>query len=124
DRTGYTTAMILAALGVDRKTITNDYLMSNYFRKEANLKNMRRIRLTGLDVETIDYAILVREEYMDAVFEVINDKYGGVDTYLETKFGLTPEKRNELKRRYTSFYFNSKEVATDTTGIKTAKKNE
>ena len=101
DRTGYTTAMILLALGVDRKTITDDYLMSNYYRKEANIKNMRKIRLTGLDVETIDYAILVRKEYMDAVFRVIDEKYSGTDNYLEIKFGLTEEKRDKLKKRYT-----------------------
>lgn len=123
DRTGYTTAMILLALGVDRKTITNDYLMSNYYRKDANLKNMRRIRLTGLDVETIDYAILVRKEYMDAVFEVIDEKYDGPDNYFETKFGLTEEKRNELKRRYTEPYYNKKAEAIVPEG-ETAEENE
>ncbi len=109
DRTGYTTAMILLALGVDRKTITDDYLMSNYYRKEANLKNMRKIRLTGLDAETIDYAILVRKEYMEAVFGVIDEKYGGTDAYLELKFGLTKEKREEFKRRYSDSNLNNDE---------------
>lgn len=108
DRTGFMTAMILLALDVDRKTITEDYLMSNYYRRFTNLRNMRRARLIGLDSETLEYAMLVRKEYIDAVFEVIDDKYGGDDTYLATKFGLTPEKRAELKKRYTTPYFNEK----------------
>jgi protein-tyrosine phosphatase len=105
DRTGYMTAMILLALGVERKTITEDYLMSNYYRRDLNIRNMKRARLIGLDAETLEYAMLVRKEYMDAVFEVIDTKYGGNASYLEAKFGLTEEKRNELKRRYTSPYF-------------------
>ena len=124
DRTGYTTAMILLALGVDRKTITEDYLMSNYYRRDANLKNMRRIRLTGLDPETIDYAILVRKEYMDAVFDVIDEKYGGNAAYLEAKFGLTEEKRNELKRRYTEPYFSGKMEPIESIEDNTVEKNE
>lgn len=105
DRTGFTTAVILLALDVDRKVIVNDYLMSNYYRRDNNLRSIKRARLIGLDAETLEYAILVREEYMDAVFDVIDNKYGGTDAYLETKFGLTPEKRKELKERYTSPYF-------------------
>ena len=124
DRTGYTTAMILLALGVDRKTITEDYLMSNYYRRDANLKNMRRIRLTGLDPETIDYAILVRKEYMDAVFDVIDEKYGGNAAYLEAKFSLTEEKRNELKRRYTEPYFSGKMEPIESIEDNTVEKNE
>jgi protein-tyrosine phosphatase len=108
DRTGYVTAMILLALDVDRKTIIDDYLMSNYYRRDSNLRSMKRARLIGLDAETLEYAILVRKEYMDAVFQVIDEKYGGNSAYLETKFGLTEAKRLELKKRYTVPYFNEK----------------
>lgn len=113
DRTGYTTAMILLALEVDRKVIIDDYLMSNYYRRDLNIRNMKRARLVGLDAETLEYAMLVRKEYMDAVFQIIDEKYGGNSKYLETKFGLTEEKRNELKRRYTSAYFSQKGQAAE-----------
>lgn len=127
DRTGYTTAMILSALGVDRKTITDDYLMSNYYRESANIKNMRKARLIGLDAETLDYAILVRKEYMDAVFQVIDEKYGGTDAYLEKQFGLDAAKRNELKARFTESYYGhklKKETMKDSLELETVKKNE
>jgi protein-tyrosine phosphatase len=127
DRTGYMTAMILSALGVDRKTITDDYLMSNYYRSEANIKNMKRARLIGLDAETLDYAILVRKEYMDAVFQVIDEKYGGTDAYLEQQFGLGPKERKELKKRYTESYFMhqiTKDTMSDTLQLETVKKED
>ncbi len=124
DRTGYTTAMILLALGVDRKHIINDYLMSNYYRREANISGMRKARLVGLDSETLEYAFLVRQDYMDAVFKVIDDKYGGTDAYLETKFGLTPERRAELKKRYTEPYFNQKAKDDAELKLEAAKKGE
>ncbi len=127
DRTGYTTAMILSALGVDRKTITDDYLMSNYYRSEANIKNMKRARLIGLDAETLDYAILVRKEYMDAVFQVIDEKYGGTDKYLEKQFGIDKKKRDELKERYTESYYMhqlKKDTMKDTLQLETVKKED
>jgi len=108
DRTGYVTAMILLALDVDRKTIINDYLMSNYYRRDGNIRSIKRAQLIGLDPETLEYAILVRQEYMEAVFQIIDEKYGGDSAYLEAKFGLTEEKRNELKKRYTTPYFSKK----------------
>ena len=74
DRTGFMSAMILLALNVDRKTITNDYLMSNFYRRESNLRGMKRARLIGLDAETLEYAMLVRKEYLDAVFQIIDEK--------------------------------------------------
>lgn len=124
DRTGYTTAMILLALGVDRKVITEDYLMSNYYRRDLNIRNMKRARLIGLDAETLEYAMLVRKEYMDAVFDIIDTKYGGNAKYLETKFGITEAKRDELKKRYTTPYF-SKKVSDEAAAAENAeaKKN-
>ncbi len=121
DRTGFMTAMILLALNVDRKTITEDYLMSNYYRRFSNLRTMKRARIIGLDAETLEYASMVRKEYIDAVFEVIDEKYGGTDTYLETKFGLTPEKRVELIERYTTPYYNDKAEPINVTEVNDSK---
>lgn len=129
DRTGFTTAMILSALGVSREIITEDYLMSNYYRQEMNRKNMKRARLIGLDAETLEYAIMVRKEYMDAVFEVIDEKYGGTEKYLEVQFGLDEAKRNLLKERYTESYFrhqikkDSLLETQDSVELETVKKN-
>lgn len=101
DRTGFMTAIILAAMDVDIKTIRKDYLMSNYYRQEANQKKIRKARLIGLDQETLEYLFIVRDSYFDSVMNTIKDNYGDMDNYLEVKFGLTREVRDELKEKYT-----------------------
>ena len=101
DRTGFMTAVILAALDVDMKTIRQDYLMSNYYRQKENQKKVRLARLIGLDQETLLYLFMVQDEYFNAVLNTIDANYGSMDEYLEQKFGLTPEVRRELKKRYT-----------------------
>ena len=96
DRTGFLAAIILLALNVDRETIKQDYMMSNYYREYRNRKRARLAKLLFLDNETLSYGLLVHEEYIDAVFDVIDKKYGGRDNYLEKEFGLDKAKRQKL----------------------------
>ncbi|MEK7253308.1 MAG: tyrosine-protein phosphatase [Bacteroidota bacterium] len=114
DRTGFTAAMILSALGVDRSVILQDYLMSNFYRQTENASGMSKARLLGIDAETLEYAFLVREEYMKAVFEVIDKKYGGTDKYLETKYGLGEAERQFLREKFTLPYLKVIPVTLDT----------
>jgi protein-tyrosine phosphatase len=101
DRTGFMTAVILAAMDVDMKTIRQDYLMSNYYRQRANQKKIRQARLIGLDQETLEYLFIVRDSYFDSVINTVNERYGDMDNYLAVKFGLTREVRDQLKEKYT-----------------------
>lgn len=101
DRTGFMTAVILAAMDVDIKTIRQDYLLSNYYRQKANQKKIRQARLIGLDQETLEYLFIVRDSYFDSVLKTIDERYGDMDNYLAVKFGLTREVRDQLKEKYT-----------------------
>ncbi len=101
DRTGFMSSMILAALGVDEETIKNEYMMSNFYRYKANKRVVRLGQFAGVDQETMGYAIVVQQEYIDAVFNIIKEKYGDIDNYLEVQFGLTPELRQRMKKLYT-----------------------
>lgn len=101
DRTGYMSAMILSALGVDRETIMKEYLMSNYYRYEDNRSNYRKGLLVGIDRKVLATGFLVKEAYMNKVWEVIDEEYGGTQYYLEKRFGLTPDKIERLKELYT-----------------------
>ncbi|MEM1326054.1 MAG: tyrosine-protein phosphatase [Bacteroidota bacterium] len=101
DRTGYMSAMILSALDVDREVIMQEYLMSNYYRYNDNRSNFRKGLLVGIDREVLATGFLVKEDYLKEVWRVIDEEYGGTDQYLEKKYGLTPEKRAQLKEMYT-----------------------
>lgn len=101
DRTGYATAMILSALGVDKETIIAEYLMSNYYRYDKALSSIAKFRYAGLDKETTANLFMVQQEYIEKVFEIVENDFGGIDNYLEEKFDLTPEKRALLREKYT-----------------------
>jgi protein-tyrosine phosphatase len=101
DRTGYMTMMILASLGVDKETIRDEYLMSNYYRYKANKSVARKAGIIGIDSETLSYILVVQNEYFDAVFGIIEDKYGGIDNYLFEKFDLDTLTRQKMIERYT-----------------------
>ena len=109
DRTGFLAALIYAVLNVDRDVIRNEYMMSNYYRYEKNKRLVKKARWLGLDAETMEYAFLVREEYLDAAFDLIDAEYGDMDTYFEKKFGLTPLIRQELIDKFTYLMEDQKE---------------
>ncbi|MGV9818460.1 tyrosine-protein phosphatase [Nocardia xishanensis] len=73
DRTGWATAVLLTLLGVDRATVTEDYLLSNRYRN------------AGPD----DPLNGVRSEWLDAAFDQVNRTYGGFDAYARDGLGLT-----------------------------------
>ncbi|WP_245673474.1 tyrosine-protein phosphatase [Nocardia lijiangensis] len=73
DRTGWATAVLLTLLGVDRATVTEDYLLSNQYRNAAPDDP-----LNG-----------VQSGWLDAAFDQVNQTYGGFDAYARDGLGLT-----------------------------------
>jgi protein-tyrosine phosphatase len=90
DRTGFMVAMLLGALGIDRETILADYLETNrrVSPRESGRYPAQVLRELGL----------VRAEYLDAAFRVIDDEFGGLNAYLGQAAALTPERRSTLQR--------------------------
>ncbi|MDS0528165.1 tyrosine-protein phosphatase [Clostridium sp. SHJSY1] len=102
DRTGFGAALILSILGVPEETILEDYLATNFYRKEINEKIISKIKgkIVNKDrVKILSYMFEVKREFLEASFKSIKDKYGDMDTYLEKEYGLTKKKRKELKNR-------------------------
>ncbi|WP_430536493.1 tyrosine-protein phosphatase [Listeria rocourtiae] len=103
DRTGFGTALVLAALGVDQKTIMTDYLLSNKYREAENQK-----MLDALAKQTDNPKVLagmkavldVRASYLNAAFDEINAKYGSMDAFLKQGLGLTNQDIKTLKKTY------------------------
>ena len=97
DRTGVVSAVILTALGIDKETIYQDYLLTNekplYYKKMA----------LQMDPESreifLDY-FQAKKEYLDATFDEIDKEYGTFDKFLLECCLIDKNKLNILKDKY------------------------
>ena len=93
DRTGFAAALILLALGVSRDDVMRDYLLTNERLKP-------KTEWKGLAPEVASVLYRVQPEFLDAAFEAVQQKYGGVETYLRDGLGLREAERQRLKELY------------------------
>lgn len=102
DRTGIGSALVLFALGADRNTVLEDYLLTETtlapFR--AHILNKMSIKLNDKALEKFGYVLSVREAFMDTALKSIDALYGSTDVWLEKEYGLTAELRQNLRDRY------------------------
>ncbi|MEJ6347975.1 tyrosine-protein phosphatase [Holzapfeliella sp. He02] len=103
DRTGMATIFLLSALDFDIETIKKDYLLTNS-ATTAYLESCLHIAYENHADETTIKAITdlatVRSDYVDYAFNLINERYGNMATFLEQVLNLTPEKIKKLKAIY------------------------
>ncbi|HEX7746286.1 MAG TPA: tyrosine-protein phosphatase [Micromonosporaceae bacterium] len=93
DRTGWLSAILLEALGVDRAAIRDDYLRTNELTEslqEVILAAMQA-RQPSLDVEAVRPVLQVRPEYLDAAYGEVERRYGSFARYLRGGLGLTDQ---------------------------------
>jgi protein-tyrosine phosphatase len=92
DRTGFAAALLLSALGVDRRTIEQDYLLTNQlYRRDARLEGKGHPHVMQVLWQ-------VQPEFLHAAFEVIDAQHGGMQDYLHGAIGLSPQELAELQR--------------------------
>ncbi|MFB9239026.1 tyrosine-protein phosphatase [Plantactinospora siamensis] len=91
DRTGWLTAILLAALGVAPAAIRADYLRSNEATESLREVLLRKMaeRRPGLDIEAARAVLEVRPEYLDAAYAEVQRRYGDLAGYLTDGLGLT-----------------------------------
>ena len=105
DRAGFGAAVVLSALGVPWETVTEDYLLSNHYRKAENEKMLgmlRRFATAQPDVESeqsafqrVEGLLYVKERSLGAAHDEILSRYGSVEGYLVEGLGCS---RDELER--------------------------
>lgn len=103
DRTGFGAALILSILGVPEEKIIEDYLSSNIYRKSINdkiIESVKKLTDNPKHIELLRLMLEVKREFIEASFNSIKDKYGTMDRYLESEYGITKTKRKELKKRF------------------------
>lgn len=100
DRTGVAVAVVLMTLGVPRSSIMRDYLKTN---ARCRIKNY--LIFLGTAVATLSLQkpvqlhqlMTAKEEYMNAVFDVIDRLYGGTERFIHETLHIDDEMLRELR---------------------------
>ena len=115
DRTGFTTAVILSALGVSQDQIVADYHLSTGFRRPefempeldaASHPNDPAVQMFAAARKTPAWKTPTPlkdadgRPFLRGALEAIDAKWGSMDAYLAKEIGLTPADRVKLKRLY------------------------
>src|ERR1700759_2594808 len=94
DRTGFACALILHALGVPEKTISEDYLLTNrFYRRDPT-------SAPDLPDEVRQTIGSVNASFLAAGFETVRERYGDLEGYFRDGLGIGTRERAELKKRY------------------------
>jgi protein-tyrosine phosphatase len=102
DRTGFICAVILAALGVEPRHITADYLLTG----ERINRGQLSLELVGtfsdfvgvpLTVEALQVALDVKPEFLEAAMHSLDVDYGGIEGYLQSAGKLSAANRQQLR---------------------------
>lgn len=89
DRTGMAAVYLLSALGVDRETVIQDYLLSaTYIKGKYDFIVQRYPQFEPLTT--------VKREYIEAAFQVIDNEFEGMERYLTQQLGADIEKLREI----------------------------
>jgi protein-tyrosine phosphatase len=89
DRTGFAAALFLSSLGVDRETVMYDYLLSAKYVKKKYAPIVERY-------PSLEPALTVKREYLQAAFDVIDHEFGGMDNYLVNHLRINLHKMRAL----------------------------
>jgi protein-tyrosine phosphatase len=98
DRTGFTVATVLEAIGIDRDAILADFLRSNDAVPQLREQILESVRdrsetdeeVTFIEARLTDAVLGVREEYLHAVRRSITENYGSLQSYLDAA-GVTAD---------------------------------
>ena len=104
DRTGIAAILILLALGADRETALQDYLLSNEYRKqeiEDRLAEGRSIAPQDEGYMTLMYLREgAREDLGRAVIDLLYERYGSAEAYIRKEYGWSEEELTALRNLY------------------------
>jgi len=84
DRTGFAAVLLLTALGVDEKTIMEDYLLTNTYLEKYGWSMFERLsEKYGFDLENIKPILIADEVYLQGAFDAINEHFGSMENFLK-----------------------------------------
>lgn len=101
DRTGFAAAVILGALGVDRATIFEDFLLTNELVADTLSDEIAAFVASvplHLEPEVVRPLFVVEECYLTAALSEVDRLYGSLEAYLREGLGLDEPKLQALRR--------------------------
>lgn len=93
DRTGFVSAITLLALGVSRKMVFNDFMLSSQYITPDDEGQIS----PSIDPAVKQSLLKTRREHLEAAIETIDQRYGSVDTYLCEGLGLNEKILKKLR---------------------------
>ena len=103
DRTGFASALILAALGADRDTIVADFDATNRVYEEDVRQCCQNVRLMGgkeNEIATVKSFLGANTDNFIKALESIDREFGTIEAYLKGPIGLTEQDILTLRERY------------------------
>ncbi len=103
DRTGFASALILAALGADRDTIVADFDATNRVYEEDVRQCCQNVCLMGgkeKEIATVKSFLGANTDNFIKALDRIDREYGSIEAYLKGPIGLTDNDILTLKERY------------------------
>ena len=103
DRTGFGTVLVLAALGADRATIEADHTYSAralQTRLAGLVSKMSAAGATQEDLDTVTAMVGIHPSSLQHALDVIDSRYGGMQSYLRNQMHLTDQDIQTLRNLY------------------------
>ena len=98
DRTGLTTALLLSALRVERQVILDDYELTNDYRGVAHIPNVVDDFVSlGIARPVAEGMLSAPRWAMAEALEQLDVQYGGIESYLRDRCGLSDETLMRLR---------------------------
>lgn len=103
DRAGNAAMLVLTVLGVDRETIIEDFLNTNYYYQD-DMKKAHDIvyNLTGNEKTAQDFASNwgVKRSWLEVSFATIDKQFGSMDNFIHKGLGLSDQDIEKLQAAY------------------------
>ena len=96
DRTGWSVAILLLAVGVPLADVVEDYLQSNA-AVERRLAAMEHLRGDGFDPEVLVPLLGVHADYIGTALAMADETYGSFSGYLDEGLGASPSEIDRLR---------------------------
>ena len=103
DRTGFGAMLLLGLLGVERKHLIEDYMVTRENRLERNEYKMNIYRTFTSDETVLAYLLSfidTKPDFIEASIDEIEKSYGSIEKYAIKELNVTENMINLMKQQY------------------------